>query len=514
MLIDRIKQLIKEEIEDFQNSQPLTFESDPLEYILQKYSSLNDTLEDLMTPHYRDFISGVFVIAPKPTTFRVILHNKQEFLLIYGETCYTAKIAGKKYYLENLSEEEFAITSIAQLLELGLPPGSTGPEEPEENEANTPEEKPAKEAPEEETKPEAVKEGLKEKQSSFKIKIVQERIINEAKNNFSFLSPKAQKVGNTLISQLNISQEDLLSSTSNRIIILSDLPRPKISKTLEDLGYIKDPSIPGSSAGGFKTEDGVQIIIKPKSGQGAKSSGKENESSFYNLINSKIEENGSPITVIFKSDKKNIINQNVSECIDSSVEGSTDYAKADAQLLDPSKKVISNISLKKKNAVRWESSKSRLIGGVNIFKSFVEKISQNSFKNISLEPIKGTNKKFKLFNPQTGKILSKVIIKDTPEDVVKDVVFGKDNPPTIVIKEDFENFSNFIFKNGVLTINCYKIYTDVEDIMGTDDEPVFAFSNHIGQAYGIEFRSFSKGLLYKDNELKGSSTEISFDDLK
>ena len=77
-----LKRLIKEEIEDFQNSQPLTFESDPLEYILQKYSSLNDTLEDLMTPHYRDFISGVFVIAPKPTTFRIILHNKQEFLLI------------------------------------------------------------------------------------------------------------------------------------------------------------------------------------------------------------------------------------------------------------------------------------------------------------------------------------------------------------------------------------------------------------------------------------------------
>lgn len=169
MLIDRIKQLIKEEIEDFQNSQPLTFESDPLEYILQKYSSLNDTLEDLMTPHYRDFISGVFVIAPKPTTFRVILHNKQEFLLVYGETCYTAKIAGKKYYLENLSEEEFAITSIAQLLELGLPPGSTGPEKPEENEANPTEEAPAEEAPEEEKKPEAVKEGLK-KNLKFVIK--------------------------------------------------------------------------------------------------------------------------------------------------------------------------------------------------------------------------------------------------------------------------------------------------------------------------------------------------------
>ena len=167
-----LKRLIKEEIEDFQNSQPLTFESDPLEYILQKYSSLNDTLEDLMTPHYRDFISGVFVIAPKPTTFRIILHNKQEFLLIYGETCYTAKVAGKKYYLENLSEEEFAITSIAQLLELGLPPGSTGPETPEDNEANPTEEAPAEEAPAEELKPEEVKEGLN--------KIIKLRILTEA----------------------------------------------------------------------------------------------------------------------------------------------------------------------------------------------------------------------------------------------------------------------------------------------------------------------------------------------
>ena len=58
------------------------------------------------------------------------------------------------------------------------------------------------------------------------------------------------------------------------------------------------------------------------------------------------------------------------------------------------------------------------------------------------------------------------------------------------------------------------IYTDVDDVKDTPDEPVFAFSNHIGQAYGIEFRSFSKGLLYNGDSLKGSSTEINFNDLK
>jgi hypothetical protein len=338
--------------------------------------------------------------------------------------------------------------------------------------------------------------------------------LNEAKKPFSSLSPKAQEVGKQLMQQLNISQDDILYSSSNRLIILSDESRPKIFKQLEDLGYIRDKSIPGSGQGGFKNEDDVQILVKPKSGQGAQSSGKQNEASFYELINNKVDENGGPITVIFKSDKKNIVVKNVDKCIDSSITGATEFAKADAQLLDSSNKILSNISLKQRNAVRWESSKSRLVGGINVFKNFIEKVNQNEFENVSLLPIEGTKNKFKLFDPQNEKILSKVIIKNTPPEVINDVIFGNDVPKTIVIKEDFEGYNDYTFENGVLTVNCYKIYTDVEDVIGTEDEPVFAFSNHIGQAYGIEFRSFSKGLLYKDNELKGSSAEIDFEDLK
>lgn len=519
MSLNKLRKLIKEGIEDFvsqQQRETISFEDNPLEFILQKYSSLDSTLTDLMTDKYRDYITGVYILAPKPTTFKVLLHNGQEFYLVYGPKAYTAKISGKKYNLMNLKEEEFAITALALLLELGMPPGSEGPDEEFENEtdlkADEPEteETPTEEPAEEE---ELQEEEIPKLKTPRKIKIIREGI-NESKKTFDFLSPKAQEVGKKIMSQLNIPQEDILSQTTNRIIILSDQPRTLLNKTLADLGYIRDLNISGSSQGGFKDESGIEIITKPKSGQGAKSSGKENETSFFNLINNQIQENGGPITVIFKSGNKNIINNNVSECIDSSIEGATEFSKADAQLLDTSKKVISNISLKKRNAVRWESSKTRLIGGVNLFKNFIEKVQQNKFPNVILKPIEGIKNKFKLYNPGDDKILSKVVVKDTPKDVIKDVVFGNDNPPTIVIKEDFENFSNYTFEKETLTINCYKIYTDVEDIMGTDDEPVFAFSNHIGQAYGIEFRSFSKGLLYKDNELKGSSTEISFNDLK
>lgn len=180
MSLELIKRLIKEELEDFTNSQHeevVTFEDNPLEYIIQKYPSLDTTITELLTENYRDFITGIYVIAPKPTTFRILLHNGQEFYLIYGPKAYIVKVAGKKYNLINLNEEQFAINAIASLLELGMPPGSEGPGEQTENESkgetqNTEAEPEAEEEP-------APEEELKEVEVSQpkpirKIKIVRE----------------------------------------------------------------------------------------------------------------------------------------------------------------------------------------------------------------------------------------------------------------------------------------------------------------------------------------------------
>tara|TARA_R110000782_G_scaffold270331_1_gene370381 strand:+ start:985 stop:1491 length:507 start_codon:yes stop_codon:yes gene_type:complete len=151
MILTRIKQLIKEELEDFISSNnSITFEDNPLEFIIQKYPSLDATIAELLTNNYRDYITGIYVMAPKPTTFRVLLHNGQEFYLIYGPKAYIVKVSGKKYNLMNLVEEQFAIKSIAQLLELGMPPGSKGPEESFNNDSEIKdEEEPAEGEPEE-----------------------------------------------------------------------------------------------------------------------------------------------------------------------------------------------------------------------------------------------------------------------------------------------------------------------------------------------------------------------------
>ena len=129
-------QLLEQEVEDFIQTQAekiVSFEDDPKEYILQKYPSLKGTLEDLMTDSFDEYVTGIYVMAPKPTTFKILLHNGQHFFLIYAKDSYIAKIAGKKYYLLNLGEEEYAIKSISDLLTMGMPPGAKGPDDEAEN---------------------------------------------------------------------------------------------------------------------------------------------------------------------------------------------------------------------------------------------------------------------------------------------------------------------------------------------------------------------------------------------
>jgi hypothetical protein len=347
--------------------------------------------------------------------------------------------------------------------------------------------------------------------------------LNEMKKPFEFLSPEAQKIGNEIIDILIISKDDIKADAKNRITILTDENRNLIFSKLVDTGFTRNPNISGSSQGGIE-KDGIQVIVKPKSKQGAQSAGKQNEADFNGLINSHIQKNdGEPITVVLKGSGKTLTYKNVAEAVDASTSGATEFDKSDTDLIDTSGNIIVGISLKKRNAVRWESSKRRPIEGVDVFKSFVEKVGKigsddevGEFENVVLTPLEQKGK-YKLTNPETNQTLSKVVIKNTPPSVIKNVVFGDTDKKTIVVKETFEGgFSDFSYDEdkAILTINCYKIYTEVDDLIGTEDEPVFAFSNHIGQAFGIEFRSFSKGLLYRGDELKGSSTEINFNDLK
>jgi hypothetical protein len=137
-------------------------------YLVHRFPGLKKVMEELMSPSFGRFITDVKLVAPKPTTFNVKLINEQEFNIVYdGRKNYTAKVAGKKYNVQQLNELERASQSIADLLELsyaiqekeGAPVADAGAEAfsaaAGAPEVAPPAEEPAPEAPAEETPPPA-----------------------------------------------------------------------------------------------------------------------------------------------------------------------------------------------------------------------------------------------------------------------------------------------------------------------------------------------------------------------
>jgi hypothetical protein len=107
------EEVIDQQPQDVVPEQPtITFESNPLEFILQKYPTLNKTLIDLLTEDFRDYITGVYIMAPKPTIFKIVLHNNRYFHLMFmGDNKYEAKVSGKKYQFQ-LTYDIFNFTNM------------------------------------------------------------------------------------------------------------------------------------------------------------------------------------------------------------------------------------------------------------------------------------------------------------------------------------------------------------------------------------------------------------------
>ena len=89
--------------------------------VVDKFPPLKKVMEDLFDFQYEPFVDDVEWVAPRPTTFRIKLVNGSDFYLIYQGTTnnkgvFIAQVAGKKYFLESLPEEQQASEAIARLL--------------------------------------------------------------------------------------------------------------------------------------------------------------------------------------------------------------------------------------------------------------------------------------------------------------------------------------------------------------------------------------------------------------
>ena len=492
-----LRQLIKEELEDFISSkEAITFEDNPLEFIIQKYPSLDASLNDLLTESYRDYITGIYVIAPKPTTFKILLHNGQEFYMIYGPRAYTVKVAGKKYNLINLNEEEFAIKAIANLLELGMPPGSTGPENQSENETPAPnaEESATEETPAE-GEPEEIKEGLKEGKKF--------RIINEATD--------AEEGIEILKNNLNLTDENFVKVSANKYKLL--VPRSErieyIKKIQAIEGFDYDPSAKGSSIGALTYKNSA-FLLKPTGAQGRASAGTENEDILENEINKYLDLGVK--NIIFKGSNKSYTIPNATGVtgVGYDVAGGK---KADIVITGTAGNYP--ISIKKDNAGFWESADtryktlmtklvSRIAGGdfapELIFKPFVDKLG-NEKKGINI-----------MYNDTTNAKVSGVLVTDLPNKEEESIIFGSDK--AVVIYKTYTE-SDFTQQGDNLIIKVTKIIENMEDVIEYDLEPVLNIRHDSTRSAtgGLRATVQPKNLLYKDGAITGNKIELNYDDI-
>jgi hypothetical protein len=142
------------------NQEEVRFEEETYP-LLTQFPTLKTVIVNLLTNQYKNFIKDIWWVAPKPTTFKVILENDQFFYLIYTGKSWVAKVEGKKYYLNNISDEQRAAQSISNVLMYGasitnkdeasseIPTGGEMPADETSPEVVSPEVPPTEEVPEE-----------------------------------------------------------------------------------------------------------------------------------------------------------------------------------------------------------------------------------------------------------------------------------------------------------------------------------------------------------------------------
>jgi len=333
---------------------------------------------------------------------------------------------------------------------------------------------------------------------SLDIELYQTILINES----------AEDIKNELI-DAGYAPEDIIIKSGKQIRLLTKGSERKstMDKLLKDLeGSRYDMNFKGSSLGAIIADDGTAVIVKPKERQGGLSAGLDNEQMLVDSINEYAQDG--PINVVFRGTNKTLIYNKVA-----SAKGvGTDTAggkKADVQLLDDSGSVIANISLKKANAEMWESADRRY---KQLMLKLSKKLLDSPFPNVAL---KETDKKdiYRLYNPQTNTDLGGLVITDLPDNENESIVFGTDNPKTVVIKHTFSS-EDFIFTRNTLNIKSGTIFSELSDIEGTQYEPILVVRHDVTRTAtnGLRPIVYNSSHAYKDGKLAGGRTELTYDE--
>ena len=291
----------------------------------------------------------------------------------------------------------------------------------------------------------------------------------ERKYPLEYLNQTAREVATKLATELDLEQGEIMAHSKNRIIVYTDRSRNQVFKSLEDLGYEKD-QITGSSAGGFRTPEGVEILHKPQTSTG--DAGLGNEKIVANRIQEAIELQGGPINVKFIA-KNNTITYNRVTAVKEKGRDSKDGKKADIHIINS--EGANPISIKKDGSFRWSSAST---SHREVFTKVLQLAKQGKIPQLTLVQDEENPKLLKMVNPSNNRPYGRVYIENAPELSIEDVAFGTDN--AVVVQRSFED-EDFTIINNTLEIAATKIYKDQQDF-SEKDRPVLQFERNASKA--------------------------------
>ena len=111
-----LRALLEEALYELLSEQELKTSS---QEILGKFPTLKRQLVALLSNEFEEFVDEIKWIAPKPSTFQVVLNNGEKFFLRWNGAGFEAQIAGKKYALNYVSEFQQALDKLNELLKAG-----------------------------------------------------------------------------------------------------------------------------------------------------------------------------------------------------------------------------------------------------------------------------------------------------------------------------------------------------------------------------------------------------------
>ncbi len=314
-----------------------------------------------------------------------------------------------------------------------------------------------------------------------------------------------------LKSKLDLPDDKYLrkSGVEYRVLVPRNQRSEYINKMDAIEGFEYDGSMSGSSIGGVRYK-GARFLIKPEGLQGRNAPGLDNEDILVNNIKKYLDEGAE--NVIFKGENKNYVCKDVVGVRDVGLDVA---GGKKADIVIDGKNENYPISVKKLNAGFWESADRRY---KSVLMNLLDKINDGEVPPLGLRPyldVQGNEKKgiFVMYDTNTDKKISGVIVTDLPDKEENSIIFGSDD--AVVIYGTYTD-NSFKLEGKDLIVTVGKILTDMGDVEEYNLEPVLNIrhdSTRQGQR-GLRSIVEPEILVYKGGDKPtGNRIEVSYNEL-